>query len=151
MRTHHLVSAALAVLLAGVEVPAAQEVAIDILPGEARNIVDPASPEPVRVAVLGSDTLDAASIVPSSLRLAGAAVVKDGEGRTHTLVDVNGDGRLDLVVQFVAREMLLAESDSRAVLEGTTKDGESLRGEDKVLSLAKALRTAESVPTDQEK
>ena len=151
MRTHHLVSAALAVLLAGVEVPAAQDVAIDILPGEARNIVDPASPEPVRVAVLGSDTLDAASIVPSSLRLAGAALVKDAEGRTHTLVDVNGDGRLDLVVQFVAREMLLAESDSRAVLEGTTKDGESLRGEDKVLSLAKALRTAESVPTDQEK
>ena len=87
MRQRQLLALSLIALLGNIRLSTAKELAygagdvveveIDILPGETRNIVDPASADAVPVAILGSLTLDAASIDPTSLRLAGAAVVKD--------------------------------------------------------------------------
>ena len=112
---------------------------IDILPGEVRNLVDPGGPDTVTVAVLGSATLDVRSIRPESLRLGGAPIVKDATGATHSVRDVNGDGRLDLIVQFAAGQIQLSDADTSAVLEGTTVGGALLRGRDAIQTVAAAL------------
>ena len=123
MRTRSaLVLLGLLCLAAG---PAAADthVKIDILPGEPGNLVARTPGEVVEVAVLGSADLDVTALVPESLRLAGATVIKDDAGATHTLADVNGDGRLDLIVRFLAKDLRLPEAATRAALHGTTRDG----------------------------
>src|SRR5262245_9829636 len=100
---------------------AATRVKIDILPGEAGNLISRMPGEVVEVAVLGSAELDVTGLDPESLRLAGATIVKDDAGATHALADVNGDGRMDLVVRFLAKDLELAESATRATLHGTTR------------------------------
>ncbi|HEX5041572.1 MAG TPA: hypothetical protein VFV75_01640 [Candidatus Polarisedimenticolaceae bacterium] len=114
-------------------------VAIDILPGEARNLVDPRGGEPVIVAVFGSAALDVQEIQPESLHLGGAPIVKDAAGVTHHLEDVNGDGWLDLVVRFAPREIQLGDAERVTVLEGTTLDGRRLRGQDAIVTVAAAV------------
>src|SRR5262245_25329517 len=106
-----------------IPVAADTRVKIDILPGEPGNLVARTPGEVVEVAVLGSPQLDATALLPESLSLAGATVVKDDAGATHRLADVNGDGRLDLIVRFLAKDLQLAESATRATLHGTTRDG----------------------------
>jgi len=130
--------------------PDATLVEIDLLPGEERNLVDPSAPDTVPVAVLGSAALDVRSIQPESLRLGGAPIVKDGSGATHVLKDVNGDGWLDLVVQFAARQIQLADADTSVVLEGATAGGLRLSGRDRVETVAAALRASATGPTEGE-
>lgn len=116
-------------------------VAIDILPGEASNVFDPAATGPVGVAILGTPAFDPSSVDPGSLRLAGASAVKNALGATHAFEDVSGDGRADLVVWFSARALQVAGTDLFAVLEGTTWSGERIQGRDAIQTLTAALRS----------
>src|SRR5262245_9408147 len=127
-------------------------VTIDVLPGESRNLVDTDSGEPVAVAILGSSELDAERIDPVSLRLLGAPIVKSDAGAEHLLEDVNGDGALDLVVWFSPHDLRLSDSDTTAVLFGTTRDGVRLSGRDAIRTLT-AERRGQSLPrsTSEEK
>lgn len=129
----------------------AATIAIDIFPGEERNIVDREAPERVRVAVLQGASFDVQGIDPESLRLAGAGIVKDASGNTHVLEDVDGDGDLDLVVLFAARQVQLADGDTLATLEGRTKSGDPVRGTDRVETLAAALDAETAAKSDDEK
>ncbi len=129
----------------------AAAIAIDIFPGEERNIVDREAPERVRVAVLQGASFDVQEIDPESLRLAGAGIVKDPWGNTHVLEDVDGDGDLDLVVLFAAREVQLADDDAVATLEGRAKSGDPVRGTDRVETLAAALAAGPAEKSDDEK
>src|SRR4029453_3196996 len=99
------------------------QVPIDILPGEARNLVDTEGPSPVSVALLATDSFDPRAVEPTSLLLMGAPTVKNADGLDHLLRDVNGDGRDDLLVWFAARELRIGDDDAVARLEGRTKDG----------------------------
>ena len=117
-------------------------VTIDILPGEARNLIDTEAGGTVPVAVLGSPAFDPRTIDPLSLRLMGAPVVKNGEGIAHELRDVNGDGREDLVVWFASREIRLGDGDATARLEGATLDGSPIEGRDAARTLGQARREA---------
>jgi subtilisin-like proprotein convertase family protein len=125
--------------LAATPAAAASRVEIDILPGEPGNLIAREPGEVVEVAVLGSAELDVSALLPESMRLAGATVVKDDAGATHALKDVNGDGRLDLVVRFLARDLRLAEAATRAALHGSTRDGIPIVGEDTLRTVAGAL------------
>ncbi|HET9299195.1 MAG TPA: hypothetical protein VFO11_04575, partial [Candidatus Polarisedimenticolaceae bacterium] len=111
----------------------------DILPGEPGNLLARTPGEVVEVAVLGSAELDVTALVPESLRLAGATILKDEAGATHTLADVNGDGRVDLVVRFLSKDLRLAEAATRAMLHGTLQDGTPIQGEDNLRTVAGAL------------
>src|SRR6266704_1485635 len=74
-------------------------VAIDIKPGTAQNTINLGSGGNVPVAILSSDRFDATAVDPRSVRLAGAGVALKGDGAPAAFTDdVNGDGRLDLVV-----------------------------------------------------
>lgn len=118
------------------------QVTIDILPGEARNLVDTEAPDAVPVALLASDTFDPHGVEPTSVRLMGASAVKNDAGDDHAFRDVNGDGRDDLIVWFAARELRLGDTDEVARLEAATKDGLALSGRDAIRTLAAARRAA---------
>jgi len=71
-----------------------------------------------------------------------------GERRKHhkecgKLVDVNHDGRLDLVAHFRTDETGIALGDSQACVRGAFRDGRSLAGCDAILTRPKGKRDHE--------
>jgi subtilisin-like proprotein convertase family protein len=125
------------------------EVAIDVLPGESGNIIARDAGGTIAVAVLGSANLDPRVIDPVSLRFAGAPVVKDDAGETHRLEDVNGDGRVDLVVEFAARQLRIDDTMTTAALTGKTRDGRPIFGRDAIESSEAVLRALDPATTDE--
>ncbi len=86
------------------------------------------------VTIPGSATFDAGTVDPSTVRLAGASVRRDGSGKWMALVqDVNRDGYNDLVVHFSIPDLQLKSGDTEATLTGKTFGGRSIRGTDQVL------------------
>src|SRR5205085_3194326 len=74
-------------------------VQIDIKPGSSPNTINLGSGGVVPVAILSSATFDATTVNPTTVTLANAAVRLKGNGTPITEQrDVNGDGRVDLVV-----------------------------------------------------
>lgn len=85
------------------------------------------------VAIHGSTIFDVRTVDPDTLTLAGAAVRTRGNGVPMVgFEDVDGDGRIDMVVHFGIGELALTESDTAAVLLGQTVEGRHFRGEDAV-------------------
>ncbi len=69
------------------------------------------------VAILSTPTFDARTVDPATVELSGAHVKFKGNGTPFTqLKDVNGDGRMDLVVQVYTDAMELTNGDARAYL-----------------------------------
>ena len=105
---------------------------IEILPGENPKFIDTSRPF-IPVALLGGENFDAASVDPVSVRLAGAPITKAKDGRFRSeLRDVNGDGRIDLVVYVSVYSLHLADGTSDAVLTATMADGTSVSGSQQV-------------------
>jgi hypothetical protein len=109
-------------------------VAIDVRPGLAVNQIKLSANGIVSAAVLGTATFDVATIARGTLVLANAPVAlqKDGTPKT-SLLDVNGDGVLDLVAQFPIASLALRPGDTVAVLSGALNDGREIRGQDAVV------------------
>ncbi len=115
----------------------ATPVEIDVKPWRARNRVRPASRARLAVALLGSDALDVRDVDPRSLRLGfgeAPAPVRRGLLRLVRL-DVNRDGRADLLTRFDAREAGIAYGDSWLCLAAETRSGEPLEGCDAIETL----------------
>jgi DNA-binding beta-propeller fold protein YncE len=88
---------------------------LDIVPGSPHNLVPMTRGGRIRLALLGSATVDVEQIDPNSLRFGlGAAAPQ----RVAKLRDANADGVTDLVAWFDTGESRLAASDSRACLSG---------------------------------
>jgi len=108
-------------------------VAIDIKPGTTQNTINLGSGGNVPVAILSSDQFDATAVDPQSVRLAGASIALKGKGTPAAFTDdVNGDGRLDLVVHIETEALQLSDSDTQAVLTADTFDGRAIAGTDSV-------------------
>jgi len=102
---------------------------IDIKPGSFPNSINLGSSGSVPVAILSTENFDAATVDPSTVTLASAPVKMKGKGTPMaSLEDVNGDGRLDLVVHVNTEALQLSDADTEAVLEGTTFGGKRIRG-----------------------
>jgi hypothetical protein len=116
-----------------------QEVSIDIKPGDAANDINLDSNGVVTVAVLTTPDFDATTVDTSDLSrirfgdVNGAARVSPLRA---ALEDVNGDGSLDLVLQFSTREIreagALTDASTLAELTGFTTAGIPWRGTDSV-------------------
>jgi hypothetical protein len=104
------------------------QVDIDIKPGGSPNSINLRSRGKVPVAILSSDTFDAASVDPASVFFAGAPALSTGIG----FEDVNGDGRLDLILHFNTGSLNLVQSSTEACITGLTFEGQTFMGCDSV-------------------
>ncbi len=85
------------------------------------------------VAILSSATFDARTVNASSVTLASAPVKLTGKGTPmYSLQDVNGDGRLDMIVHVTTSAFQLTTTDTAAMLKGKTTGGVSIKGADTV-------------------
>lgn len=108
-------------------------ISIDIKPDGVPNSINLGSNGNVPTAILSTAVFDAATVNPASLKLAGAPVKAKPNGKLMAaLEDVNGDGRLDLVVHFVTQGLLLTNASTSATLTGLTTNGRCISGSDSV-------------------
>ena len=108
-------------------------VAIDIKPGAFPNSINLGSNGVVPVAILSTANFDAKDVDIASITLAGASVrLKGNATPMASFQDVNGDGRLDLVVQINTEALELNSTDTLAVLHAKTKSGSPIIGLDSI-------------------
>jgi YVTN family beta-propeller protein len=98
---------------------------IEIKPGSSfPPPVNPQSQGVIPVALLSSSTFDATKVDPHSVKFGPFAAVA-----VHSSTeDVNGDGKLDLVLQFKTQDTGIQCTDSFAALTGMTFDGQAIHG-----------------------
>lgn len=108
-------------------------VTIDIKPGSHPNSINLGSHGTVPVAILSTADFDATTVDPLSVTLANAHVKLKGKGTPMaSSQDVNGDGRLDLVVHVETEALELSPTSKKAILDGKTFSGMVIRGLDSV-------------------
>jgi hypothetical protein len=112
---------------------AAPQVTIDIKPGSDTNPINPRSRGVIPVAILTTDTLNATTVDPTTVHFgrsgSEAAVVQSA------LEDVNGDGRLDLILHFRSQETGIQCGDTSALLTGATAGGQAIQGADAIVTV----------------
>jgi hypothetical protein len=106
-------------------------VTLDIRPGVATNLVNPAGAGVLRVAILGSETFDVSDVNLATLTFGadGAATVSVHAG------DVNGDGTLDLISDHATSAAGIVAGDTSACVNGVTQRGEPFEGCDSILTV----------------
>ncbi len=108
-------------------------VLIDVKPGSDPNSINLSSEGFIPVAILTTASFDAAEVDQASLSLEGAdARVKGKSGNIGSFEDVDGDGDLDLVVQFPTADLQLTVEDTEAILGGRTLDFTPILGVDSI-------------------
>lgn len=103
---------------------------IDIKPSSLRNTLNPANNGVIPVAILTSETFDAATVDPASVQFG-----PNGAGRAHRtrhLEDVDGDGDLDLLLHFKTLETGIQCGDTSGLLVGMTFEGQFIQGSDTI-------------------
>jgi hypothetical protein len=111
---------------------------IDVKPGNSSNTINLSSDGVVTVAILNTQIakgetidFDPALIDRSTLNLSGSVARQKGNsGHIGNLVDIDGDGDQDLIVQFETSALELSEANTLAVLQGVLLDGTKITGED---------------------
>lgn len=99
---------------------------VDIKPDGDPNRINPASKGVIPVAILSTDTFDATTVDPLSVKFG-----PDGATETHNkdhIEDVNGDGKLDMMLHFQTQETGIASGDTQACLTGKTTSGLGVTG-----------------------
>jgi hypothetical protein len=105
-------------------------IAIDIKPGSSVNNINPRSNGSIPVVILTTDSFDATSADPSTVRFGRTG--EEAAPLHHSLEDVDGDGDLDLALHFATQQTGILCGDSSARLTGKTFDGQQLEGSDSV-------------------
>jgi hypothetical protein len=99
---------------------------IDVKPGDSQPVVNLKSQGVVPVAILSTSTFDATKVNPLTVRFGRAGT--EAVSVHSSLQDVNGDGLLDMVLQFRTQSTALQLGDSQATLMGRTLSGTPFRG-----------------------
>jgi uncharacterized delta-60 repeat protein len=116
--------------------PTAIWVPVDIKPDSADNVVPLQANGVLPVAILTTSTLDATTVDPQSVCFgaaedpaARACVARQPLGHRE---DVNGDGRVDLLLQYDVAKTGIDPGDTQACLTGRTTDGVAIEGCDSI-------------------
>jgi len=118
------------------------EVEIDVKPDSEPDPVNLRARGVLPVVVFSSDTFDATQIDPATVLLAGAPVAVTGGKNARWMAhaeDVDGDGLVDLVLQFDNQSLDPAQlQDGVAVLTGATYQGDEIEGQDDIVLVGPA-------------
>lgn len=111
-------------------------VSLDVVPGDASNTIR--LNKKFEVAILSTAEFDSRNISVSSVRFGKLgtenSVVRNPKGMiTYSYRDVNGDGRLDLVIQVEQSKTGLQIGDTLAKLTGSLLNGQSIAGSSSVI------------------
>lgn len=107
-----------------------QSVAIDIKPGSFPNSINPKSKGEIPVAVLTTDTFDATTIDPATVRFGATGIEAP---QVHSaLEDLDGDGDKDMILHFNTQETGIQCGDTKAILTGETFSGQKIKGSDSI-------------------
>ena len=112
------------------EITITYQVLIDIKPGEDINPINSKSKGVIPVAVLSTDTFDATTIDPLSVKF-GPSGAGEAHKRGH-IEDKNADGKPDLVLHFATGHSGISRDTAEACLIGKTTDGLDIKGCDSV-------------------
>ena len=105
------------------------EVQVDIRPDSSSNNLNLKSKGTLPVAILSSASFSAATVAPLTVKLAGAPVsLKKNGTPMASLEDVNGDGRLDLMLHFDIQALPRFTADTVITLVGETFGGQPVSG-----------------------
>jgi uncharacterized delta-60 repeat protein len=112
-------------------------VPIDIKPGSTTNPIKLSSSGRIPVAIFSTSSFDATTVDPTSVCFGDAeATAQRACTATHSnLGDVNGDGRLDLLLLFETRQTSIDPGDTQACLTGGTFSGLGVEGCDSIKTL----------------
>jgi len=118
--------------------PTSISVSVDVKPGSLDNVIPLQSGGVIPVAVLTTDTFDAASVDPASVCFGAAGDPSkrdctEAHGTGH-LEDVNGDLRPDLMLHYEMQQTGIAAGDTRACLSGKNYNGVSIEGCDRIVT-----------------
>jgi hypothetical protein len=102
----------------------------DFKPGDANNRVQASSNGKVNIAVLSTPSFDSASVVVSKLSAGRSGV--EARPLQSSMVDVDADGDLDLLLQFNLQDLGLRCGDTRVLVFAENSAGAPLRGTDLV-------------------
>ena len=105
---------------------------IDIKPGSNTNPINLRSKGVIPVAILSTASFDATSVDPASVCFGDAEDASqrdctEAHGKGHP-EDVNGDGRLDLLLHFETQQTGIDPGDTQACLSGKTFVGVDVEG-----------------------
>lgn len=108
--------------------------AIDLIPGDAGNVVRPTTGRVISVIIFGTPNLDVGEINPRTIRLNGVDVLLVGKSDRSLCrqTDVNADNHADLVCDIRTTGFRVGEGEYRVILKAATYQGESLEGEDRI-------------------
>ena len=109
-------------------------VGIDVRPRSPFNLVLPASPGLLPVAVLGSGGFDVSQVDPDTLAFGPARVQPVGWLRPR-YPDIDDDGTTDLLARFRISQTGIEATDQEACLSGHTLDGGAFLGCDRIETL----------------
>jgi hypothetical protein len=121
----------LALRIFGVEGPCLLVISVDVKPDDPSNSINPFSRGVVPIALLGSESFDVADVDTDTLRFGpGQGEIAHRSG-PH-LVDIDGDGLMDLLGHFRTEESGLSTEETAACVTGETRDGTPFEGCDAV-------------------
>lgn len=113
--------------------PLVATVQIDIKPGSFPNSINPRSRGKIPVAILTTDTFDATTANPATVRFGPTGTEV---GPVHSaLEDVDGDGDIDLILHFITRATGIKCGDVSALLTGKTFGGQAIQGSDSITTV----------------
>lgn len=112
----------------------AAAMAIDIKPGDPKNIVRASAGRVIPVAIFGSSELNVTAIDPRTVRLNGVGVVLVGMSDKSLCrqTDINDDSYEDLVCEMHTTGFKVSEGEFKIILKAATYHGESLKGEGRI-------------------
>jgi len=105
-----------------------ESVVIDIKPGAFPNSINPNSKAEIPVAILTTQSFDATTVDPMSVGFGSHGTLSV----RSQIVDVDGDGDLDLLLFFKTQGTGIACGDSSASLAGNTFSGRTISGSDSI-------------------